>query len=392
MSDIHIIHKKPVKMLRILYVIGFLFSAHLALTAYVNSTFLSEYLSENLVGLLFTASYIISVLSIVKIPQILNKIGSYKTVTLLTLINIGCLFGLFNLSFASLLIPVFIIYIASSNLIVFSLDIFVENFSEDKSTGRTRGLFLTIINIAWFLAPLLMGYILTQLGPEKIYIIGLLFVTPIYFIFLARFRKLKDPSYGKISIISAIKKITNNKDIRKIFKVNFLLEFFFACMVIYMPIYLNQYIGFSWNQIGIIFSIMLSPFVFLEWPLGKLADTRWGEKEILIIGFIIMGISTILIPFLKPAELILWALLLFMTRIGASSIQIMSDTYFFKKEGVGDTEVISLFRGNAMLAWVIAPLLASIFLFIFPLKYLFLALAIIVLLGIYFASTIKDTL
>src|SRR3989344_6445535 len=105
MSDIHIIHKKPVKMLRILYVIGFLFSAHLALTAYVNSTFLSEYLSENLVGLLFTASYIISVLSIVKIPQILNKIGSYKTVTLLTLINIGCLFGLFNLSFASLLIP-----------------------------------------------------------------------------------------------------------------------------------------------------------------------------------------------------------------------------------------------------------------------------------------------
>jgi MFS family permease len=76
---------------------------------------------------------------------------------------------------------------------------------------------------------------------------------------------------------------------------------------------------------------MLLPFVFVQFPLGRLADKKWGEKEILSLGFIIVAIATGLISFISGGSMILWMTILFITRIGAATIEIMCDTYFFKK-------------------------------------------------------------
>ena len=65
-------------------------------------------------------------------------------------------------------------------------------------------------------------------------------------------------------------------------------------MVIYTPIYLHEHIGLPWSDIGIIFTIMLLPFVLFEFPAGKLADGKWGEKEPPIIGIILIAVSTAL--------------------------------------------------------------------------------------------------
>ena len=52
---------------------------------------------------------------------------------------------------------------------------------------------------------------------------------------------------------------------------------------------------------------MLLPFLFFQLPLGHLADKKYGEKEILIIGFVVMGATTMLIPYIGTASLIFWA-------------------------------------------------------------------------------------
>ena len=390
MTRIHLI-KKPLRMLRVLYLVGFFFSVHLALTAYVNSTFLGQYINPNLVGVLFAISYLIGIIGVILIPKILNKVGGYKTILFLILINILTLSSLFFLKSVYLLVPLFITYIVINIMISFSIDICVENCSENKSTGKIRGLFLTIINFAWVFAPLLTGFVLSNNSPSKIYLISSFFVIPVLFIFLFRFKKFKDPKYNHLSIKKSLLIIKKNKDIKKIFQISFLLQFFYAWMVIYMPIYLIQYIGFGWDKIGIIFTIMLLPFILFELPLGKLADTRLGEKEILIIGFIIIAISTLIIPFLKTTNVFVWALVLFLTRTGASAIQVMSETYFFKKTKIEDMEVIGLFRGLSNFAWVLAPLLASLFLIFFNYKYLFLVLGILMIGGIYLSSVVQDT-
>ena len=141
----------------------------------------------------------------------------------------------------------------------------------------------------------------------------------------------------------------------------------------------------------IIIPISILPFVMFEYILGKLADTRYGEKEILIIGFIITAISTFSISFITSSSVIIWTSVLFCTRIGASFIEIMTETYFFKKIDATDAHLIGYYRNVRPLAYLIAPLVATGVLFIFGYQYLFTVLSVIMVYGIYHASQIVDT-
>ena len=74
---------------------------------------------------------------------------------------------------------------------------------------------------------------------------------------------------------------------------------------------------------------MLLPFVILDFPLGKLSD-KIGEKKMLMAGFLIMTSSVLAIPLMTEPLLWLWAVILFMTRVGAATIESLSESYFFK--------------------------------------------------------------
>ena len=149
----------------------------------------------------------------------------------------------------------------------------------------------------------------------------------VYALFILFLRDFKDPTYKEISVWKTIKLFMRNKHISKIYLINLILKFFYAWMIIYTPLYLHEYLGFAWNEIGIIFSIMLIPFVILDFPLGKLSD-KIGEKKMLLIGFCIISIATLVIPFIETKTLWLWALVLLLTRIGATTIETMSESYF----------------------------------------------------------------
>src|SRR5207249_2591358 len=149
--------------------------------------------------------------------------------------------------------------------------------------------------------------------------------------------KFKDTQYTDLPVLKLFATARKHKKVIDIYLVNFLLQFFFSWMIIYTPIYLHEYVGFTWSQIAIIFSIMLLPFVILELPLGKIADRVLGEKELLVTGFSIMALTTAAMTFLHSANMVIWIGLLFISRIGAATVEIMSETYFFKQ--VSDIDV-----------------------------------------------------
>ena len=140
------------------------------------------------------------------------------------------------------------------------------------------------------------------------------------------------------------------------------------------------------------FTIMLSPFVILQFPLGEISDKYLGEKEILTAGFLITGLSTILLAFIDKPDFITWTAVLFTTRIGACAIEVMNETYFFKKISAKDSDIMGFFRNANPIAYMIAPISASTILYFVGFNYLFLILGIIMLSGIYFSLSIKDTL
>jgi MFS family permease len=155
-------------------------------------------------------------------------------------------------------------------------------------------------------------------------------------------------------------------------------------MTIYLPIFLHIEIGFSLTEIiGVIFPIALLPFILLELPLGKLADQRHDEKELLSLGFLILALSTGSIAFITSQNIFVWAGVLFLGRIGAALVEVASATYFFKKVNASNTNLISMFRSLNPMATIAAPLVATSFLFAFDMsyRYLFVILALILLVG-----------
>jgi MFS family permease len=162
-------------------------------------------------------------------------------------------------------------------------------------------------------------------------------------------------------------------------------------MIIYIPIFFTKTIGFTLSESTLIISIALISFVLLQIPMGIIADKYIGEKEIMTAGLIIMGLSTMSIAFFDVHSFYFWATLLFITRVGASMVEIMTDTYLFKKINDDSVNILGFYRAIRPIAYIISPILASVLLIFVDINYLFLILGIIVLFGVKFSLGIKDS-
>ncbi len=158
-----------------------------------------------------------------------------------------------------------------------------------------------------------------------------------------------------------------------------------------MPIYLQHHIGFSWAEIGIMFTIMLLPFVLFEIPVGELADYKYGEKEFLAIGFVILALSTVFMSFITVKVFWIWASILFISRVGASLVEVSSESYFFKHVNAKSTDVISFFRVDRPIAFIVAPVVATVSLELLPFQYIFIVFGVILLVGTKYALELEDT-
>ena len=375
--------------LYLLYSISFIFSVQFALVVYVNSSFLEEKTGKGWVGTIFTLASLLSILALLEIPRLLNRLGNYKTSLLVILGNTISLLLLGFIHSPLLIVCSFFLYNITNYSLMFSRDVYMEGYTEGGSVGETRGSLLTIVNLAWVFSPLLSGFVISKMSYQGMYLIAAMFTLPSFFLVSPWLKRFEDPAYQRVRIKETLKKIAAEKNLKKIYSSEFLLRFFYSWMIIYMPIYLHEFLGFDWKEIGIIFTAMLVPFVILDYPLGKLSD-KIGEKKMLAIGFTIISLSTISIFFISSTDLVIWALIMFATRVGAATVEIMNESYFFKKIRAQDAGLISFFRNLFPLSLVISPLLATILLFFLPYKFLFFISGVILFYGIYLSFTIRE--
>jgi MFS family permease len=240
------------------------------------------------------------------------------------------------------------------------------------------------------ICPSVVAILLRNDAYAYVYSLSAIFLIPLYI--CVKKLKYKAPlSVPNVQIKDALLAYISNKNLRNIFASQFLLQLFYAFMGIYMPLYLQKYIGFEWSEIGIIFTIMLLPFIIFELPVGNMADKKYGEKEFLSIGQIIMGLATLCIAFITIKSFVLWVVVLFITRIGASFVEITAESFFFKHVNQNDGEVISFFRITRPLSFILAPVLATIALQFIPFQYMFIMLGSIMIVGVRYSFGITDT-
>jgi len=388
-----------IQFANILLLLNFFVTLHFALGTFVNSSFLEKYVSIEYVGVVFTLAAFIALFFLTQAEKFLVAFGEYKIIVGLLAFDIvglvGVLsFNVFSIEVNSLGLLFFFLlhYITSVYLIRFLLDVHYEEHMTDEATGFLRGELLTTANLAWILSPLIFSILLGNEEFWKVYAVSLFVGIVILCMLLLHFPRERRQEYNTIFFFETLKIIFGNKNLFRIFMINFLFHIFGSWIIIYLPIHLHETIGMSWETIGRLFTVMLIPYILVDIPLGYAADKWKKEKSILTAGFISVALLTFPLAFITTSSFFMWAVVLTLARFGLAAIELIADTYFFKHVSARDGNLISFFRGAHPLAYIIGPLLSSLLIsFGVHTEYLFVILGFIMLSGIVFTIPLRDT-
>lgn len=384
--------KSARKSLKILYFLGLFLALSSAVPSYIQSTFLEGYISLATVSLFFLGANIFSLFSILFYPVWIRKKSNYSVFVVVALITMFALLGLGLLKNIWFIFLFFSISSVSLNLLWINMDLFIESFSEDKNTGKIRTLYYTFVNFGWILSPILSAYLVRIKGYELVYIFSALILIPFLLILIKNKKSLVDnQKFYKSNFRKTLSTLWKNSNLKGIFMVALILQIFYSSAVIYLPLYLNQNLGFSWSNLGIMFSLMLLPFVLVELPAGIIADKYLGEKEILSFGFVCLISTLFLVFFTTSSSFWIWTFILILSRIGAALIEAMRESYFFKNVSVKSLDVINLFRTTLPIGYLFGSALGFFVVYFFSLRVLFLVLAILFLSSFYYIFILKDT-
>lgn len=391
-----LVKNKPLKnskhSLSVLYILAFILSLSTALPAYIQSNFLKQFVSLNILSVFFILANVGTLLAIIIFPNLIKKVSNYFLTKVTLLIYASSLLGLALANGPTAALINTILYTISLNLLWINMDILVESFSTNASTGKTRAYYFTCINLGWILSPLLSAYLISIGEYMLTFFVAALLVVPVFLIFFFQAKNLKDKiKYSKEKFTAVIEKMWYNKNLRGIFFIALLLNLFFSSAVIYIPIYLHENLAMSWQVLGPIFSLMLIPFILVEIPAGIIADKYLGEKELLFVGFAILTCALFLFYSVTTPTAWLWAAILFGSRVGAALIEAMRESYFFKIVDAKDVDYINIFRATGPLGHILGACIAILTLVFLPLQYLFLIVAIIMLSSFFFVFSLKDT-
>ena len=338
----------------------------------------------------------VSILGYLFASSFIRRIGNYRTAITLVIIQIGLFYGLMTATSPIALTTLFILQTAVISLIGLCLDIFLEVYTDGMHIGTVRGMYNATLNASWVIAPLIGSMLINGSNNfHATYVAALAMLFPLLYLIYRNFPRFRDPNYTHLSPWQLVKHLDHNKNWVNLFSANIILQVFYSWMTIYCSMYLIKVMGFHWEDMGYILAIMLIPFPLIQYPLGILSDKKYGEKEIMLAGFVLLGLSTIGLTFIHIQNWAVWALALFITRIGAAAAEIMMETYFFKTVSPRDSAALGIFRITRPLSYLIAPLItiASIYFFrsqeLSP--YMFTIIGVITLFAIIPVMRIKDT-
>ena len=376
--------------LRIVNFISFFIGFSQALVIYVISSYFVRLSGQEDISIYYLLAYLIVLWALLNLHKYVHQLGKVRVFIFSSLFKIVFNILIIAMPFSWWTIVFLIMYIIAMGVEWVNMDSLLETFSTDKVSGTVRGLHLTLVNLGFLFGPFLSMTLWEKFDFEGIFLVALILNIFIFLFSLIYLRDIQAGFKKQVRSLEVIILAVKNKDVFLIYYISFVLEFFYALMIIYTPIYLHKVLDFSVLETGNIFTIMLIPFVLLQYPAGVLADKKMGEKKLLIVAIIIMALATLVCFFFAPKILIFWGIVLFFTRIGAALIEILRDSYFYKLIDGRDVDFINFFRSAMPLAYVAAAGVSAILLLYFPIKSVFLIVFLVTLSALIPAFKLKD--
>jgi MFS family permease len=340
------------KLLVVSYLLTLLYALHYGIPLYATSSYLHQYFGSSTVSLLYMLGSISALIGSMSVAKYMRRFHTYGFTVGLVIaeIIITIAFGVTQNPF--LLGLFFIAHFLLQTLLYVCLNVFIESFSKHAETGSIRGLFLTLLNIGILISPIIGGTILSLASFSMLYIVASCMLIPFIFLIRTYLYHIQEPAYESIDMLQAFRLAWRNRNIRAALIAEFTVQCFYAVMIIYSPIYLAT-LGISLAvYMGIIIPFALIPLVVLPYELGYLADKKYGEKELLIGGLLILALTVFLFVVVTVPNVTIWVLILLASRIGAACVETMAFTYYFKKIGPEDASLTALFSNTLSFATI----------------------------------------
>lgn len=378
----------------VLFVGNFFFAMFSALTTYIMLPFLSAFMPAAYTGLVIAGGALIALVLFPLQPQLVARYGAQQLALLFAVAEMITMFALAIAPGAIAAAMLVALSVSLQPFLYYELDLLLEaTVAEEGTTGRVRNLFLTAWNVGGLAAPLLMGALLagSNNAYSRVFLASAAALVP--FVVLFAVRRIPKGLTPKLSHMrDTFVCIMHDRDLFAVTVGHLILYLFYIWAPLYVPAYLHIVLGIPWSSLGWIFSVMLVPYVLIQYPAGWLADKMLGDKELMLAGFLVAGAALASISLLSPtSSLGLIVSILVLSRIGAALIESMTEGHFFRRVSEGDINSISVFRGVWPLANLIAPVIGSIILFFGNYQLLFvLTGAFVAIAGAIATFVIKD--
>lgn len=370
-----------------------LYALHYAIPLYATSSYLHVYFSSAVVSAIYVFASICALFASLILSKSIRRFHTYPFIFTIVIAEIVTLI-IFGSTTNQYLLPLlFILHFVLQVLIWVCLNIYIESFSKHAGIGSIRGVFLTVFNLGVIISPLIGGTILSHSSFKMLYIASALTLLPFLYYLHKYLIHIKEPAYHAVNIFPAIRALSNNKNLRAAFISQLMVQCFYAVMVIYSPLYLVTLGVPLTTYLSFILPLALIPLVLLPYELGILADKKYGEKEILLIGLLILTVTTFICVTIQSADPRIWIAVLLISRIGASFVETMAFTYYFKKIGPEDASMTALFSNTTGIATILVGTVGIIvapFLIERP-QLMFIVLGCAILWSISYVLPMRDT-
>jgi len=376
-----------------LSIVGFLVSFTAAIISAVWAIYIDSFVhSMMIVGLITSALAAVSFLLYFLFIPIIQKNSKSKlfSFSLLAFAVAYILFAINRNFYIFLFLALFSTMLSTFKITCFG--IIVKDKSNKKKLTRNEGLVYTFLNIAWFIGPLLAGYIADKYNINLVFALAAIF-TFIGFLFFkrSRVRNKNIKKRADTNVVKNFKEFFKTKERRLAYILGGAVNLWWVFIDVFIPLLIiRSGLGEIW--VGYFLSAAIFPLILFEYSFAKLAG-KIGFKKVFALGFLIPAVIAVICFFITNIYAILGLLVL--ASMGLAMTEPTTESYFFDiLKGKQELRFYGPYNTTISVNHFIGLGLSALLLSILPFKYMFLLFAffmfIMVILSFKVRKIIED--
>jgi MFS family permease len=358
---------------RLIYIIG------LACITSVWSLYMKNLnFSDSIIGFLSSAFIAIAFLGSIASIYLLEKFRELKLLILSLLLLVIFYLSIFLLNNKY-------IFILLAALVYFfdpiqrnSFDILFKDRSSPKKLSEDEGFLYSLMNIGWFIGPLLCGFILLSYEMRNVFVVGTIFlVISILIILLMTIRQSRKKVLVDFNYFKNFKNFFEDK--RRVFPliISSNLQIWWTMIFVFMPLYIVSE-GLGNEYVGYFISLIMVPLIILDYKIGKLSE-KYGSRKFFIFGFLFLSLLSITAFFVSNVIIVL--ILFIIAGFAISLIEPLQETFFFKHITLDEEDnFFPVYTSSKYFGSFFGRMFIALLLLVFPIKIMFLVVGLFMFL------------